>query len=326
MGVEKLCKMLYSRKAKMLDQCLNNSTQHPPFSEAIQNFAVMLEKAVNTVMPEFGTAKCSTSLFYDQANVQDNFKEILSGPCENVIFVSMYPFYNQHLTTPLFQAVNTFLQSNTTKVITKFTTDDSKDKDGFYIAKGNKPISFNCSTLDELAQSQGFVEFWAEKIKNELESNVDGIIFAVPLPLSGRSAYTKSVEDAAQRIMYTIYKSYPEAVPWRIAYFQSWNQFCPLLTKATLNNQHRDLRKKRGGNGQVLVVPIANLLHDFDTQTVLPSLIQRLENTKLLTAASLTNPTEEDKHEKNELQLYSNPIPGWLAFHQHYHLITILTS
>jgi hypothetical protein len=38
----------------------------------------------------------------------------------------------------------------------------------------------------------------------------------------------------------------------------------------------KDLRKRRGGNGEVLVVPLANLVEDFDSQTVLPEVVQQL--------------------------------------------------
>lgn len=74
--------------------------------------------------------------------------------------------------------------------------------------------------------------------------------------------------------MYVLYSNYPKAVPWRVAFYQSWSQFWPVLSKYTVGAQIKDLRKKRGDNGQVLVVPFGNIVDDFDTQTILPSLVE----------------------------------------------------
>lgn len=63
-------------------------------------------------------------------------------------------------------------------------------------------------------------------------------------------------------------------VPMRIAFFKSWNETVG-LSYPSIKTQIANLRKA-GREGTILVVPIANLFDDFDTQTILPSIISDL--------------------------------------------------
>lgn len=79
--------------------------------------------------------------------------------------------------------------------------------------------------------------------------------------------------------MYVLYDSYPRAVPWRIAFYSPWDQVWPALTRQTIPNQVKNLRKN--GRNKILVVPLASFFQDYDTETILPQLCSQ-PNVKLL--------------------------------------------
>lgn len=80
--------------------------------------------------------------------------------------------------------------------------------------------------------------------------------------------------------MYVLYDSYPRAVPWRISFHSSWNQFWPPLTQKTIQNQVKDLRKN--GRNNTLLIPFSEFFQNFDTETILPALVATQRNVQLL--------------------------------------------
>ena len=84
--------------------------------------------------------------------------------------------------------------------------------------------------------------------------------------------------------MYVLYDSYTRAVPWRVSFHSSWNQFWPPLTRQTIQHQIKDLRTK--GRNNTLVVPLMEFFQNFDTETILPALISNQENVHLLSPES----------------------------------------
>lgn len=76
--------------------------------------------------------------------------------------------------------------------------------------------------------------------------------------------------------MYTVYEQQPLAIPWRIGYYSLWNHLnWPLFKRQGLNYQLTDLKKRRSTKN-VLLVPLSNLIDDYNTQTVLPTLLENM--------------------------------------------------
>ena len=103
--------------------------------------------------------------------------------------------------------------------------------------------------------------------------------------MANRKKYVSTIADTAKRIMYVLYESYPRAVPWRVGFYNPWHQFWPPVSTHTIANRIKDLRKN--DRKKTLVVPLGEFFPNFDTQTVLPSLIQNHEDTRLLAPESL---------------------------------------
>lgn len=76
--------------------------------------------------------------------------------------------------------------------------------------------------------------------------------------------------------MYTVYGVQSRAIPWRCAYYSSWDQFWSLLNfRQRINNKLKDLQKE-SPNSNICVIPLTNLIEDFNTQTVISSLISNM--------------------------------------------------
>ncbi|KAI1704414.1 FErroChelatase-Like [Ditylenchus destructor] len=302
-GSQHICDTLYAPRAKLLEKCLSNAAEAPSFEQVLEELSKGLQSCLKRVQPDFGEVTCMPGLLYEPPFVDSTCHRLLQSTSENVVLASLYPFFNAHLTPHLYKHTETFLETHTTRYslekIRRDYPDAVHEDDGFFIAKGNHPISFHCTRLDQLALMEGMIQFWAEQLRNELEESAVGVVFALPIPLFGRQLYIKTVEECAQRIMYVLYSNYPKAVPWRVAFYQSWSQFWPVLSKYTVGAQIKDLRKKRGDNGQVLVVPFGNIVDDFDTQTILPSLVEGMEGVKVLSACNILTDSAANENRPN---------------------------
>jgi hypothetical protein len=61
---------------------------------------------------------------------------------------------------------------------------------------------------------------------------------------------------------------------WRMAFYRTWDQLQPIIFRNTIKRQLEFF--KSIGKSRILVVPIANLIPDVDTEFVLPSTISRI--------------------------------------------------
>lgn len=86
--------------------------------------------------------------------------------------------------------------------------------------------------------------------------------------------HNKTLGKSCSDIVQEMHISETAIVPMRIAFYKSWNEIIG-LSYPSIISQVTHLRKS-GREGKILVIPIANFFDDFDTQTILPSIISKL--------------------------------------------------
>ena len=100
------------------------------------------------------------------------------------------------------------------------------------------------------------------------------MIFVLPAP-SARfaSRYARLTHEAAKRVMYDMYKDFARAVPFRVAFYTAWNQIAPPMARiCSIASSAKSLQ--RCNRQAPLVVPFASVFKDFDTEHILPTLVE----------------------------------------------------
>jgi protoheme ferro-lyase len=261
----------YWSSSKLLQKCVTDCEKYPILNEVIDGFALSIEKSLATITPEFRPVRCQSAYLFDTPSIKESVENIIQQGTDNLIILSLYPFEVNHLTKPMLSTVEKVLQTRTKPF--------GNDESSVIRVAQNSHVSFHHTTLSNIATNESIIQYWAERIRSNLDG-YDSVIFTSSLPLSNRRKFVKSFSETAIRVMYVIYDSYPKAIPWRISFHSSWDQFWPPLTQMTIQNQVKNLRKN--GRNKTLVIPFSELFQNFDTQTILPSLISTQSNVDLL--------------------------------------------
>jgi protoheme ferro-lyase len=263
----------YWNSSKLLRKCVTNCERYPILNEVIGDFASSIERSLSTITPEFRPVKCHSAFLFDAPQIEEKVEKIIQQGTDNLIILSLYPFEVNHYTKPMLSSVEKALQKRTKPF------ESELDKNPLIRVALNSHVSFHYSTLSNIGTNESIIQYWAERIRSHLD-DYDSIIFTTYLPLSNRRNFVKSFSESVQRVMYVIYDRYPRAVPWRTAFYSSFDQSWPPLTQNTIQNQVKNLRKN--GRNKTLVIPLSELFQNFDTETILPSLIQAQSNATLL--------------------------------------------
>uniref|UniRef100_A0A914XW42 Ferrochelatase n=1 Tax=Panagrolaimus superbus TaxID=310955 RepID=A0A914XW42_9BILA len=261
----------YWNSSKLLKKCVTDCEKYPILNEVIDGFSLSIERSLASITPEFRPVKCRSAYLFDTPTIEESIENIIQEGTDNLIILSLYPFEVNHLTKPMLSTVE--------KVLQKRTKSFGNDASSLIRVAQNSHVSFHHTTLSNIATNESIIQYWAERIRSNLDG-YDSVIFTSSLPLSNRRKFTSSFCETAKRVMYVLYDSYPKAIPWRISYHSSWEQFWPPLTQNTLQNQVKNLRKN--GRNKTLVIPFSELFQNFDTETILPALISTQKDVHLL--------------------------------------------
>ncbi|KAE9554607.1 hypothetical protein FO519_002167 [Halicephalobus sp. NKZ332] len=263
--------------SRLLRKCVSDCENHKSIEETINEYISGIEVSLTSLTPEFKPVTCQAGYLFDSPSIESRIEEVIRQGTDTLILVSLYPFNLPHLTRPMFTVTNSVINKKT-------TTLNTFEPDPNLRVALNSPVSFKLMTLDSLGTHESIIQYWAERLRGKLE-NFDSVLFAVSLPMRNRKKYTSMVAETAKRIMYVLYESYPRAVPWRVGFYAPWHQFWPPVSTNTISERIKDLRKN--DRTKTLVVPLGEFFPNFDTQTILPSLIEKHENTRLLPPESL---------------------------------------
>jgi len=202
---------------------------------------------------------------------------------DRVVVLSLYPFPIKHLVKPMETRVNAVLNRQTSmKKVFK------RESNRWSYVGVNRPVYFEVDFYSDVGSRGSLIQYWAERLAGKLDES-DAVIFAVPLPSPfGFSHYSDAVYNAAKNVMYAVYQRYPRAVPFRVAFYPSWNHCLPSFSiRQTIKAQAKslfDFERK-----SPLVVPFGTLFQDFDTEYILPQLLKGIHRVRFL------KPTPEDK-------------------------------
>uniref|UniRef100_A0AC34QKV0 Ferrochelatase n=1 Tax=Panagrolaimus sp. JU765 TaxID=591449 RepID=A0AC34QKV0_9BILA len=281
--------------SKLLRKSVADISNYKTIDETVSTYVAQLEVALNSLTPEFEPVSCRAAYLFDSPSIEARVQEIIRQGTDSLMLVSLYPFDIPQLTHPMFSTANSVIGKMTRSM-------EGLNADQNYRIAINSPVSFNLLQLSNLGSHMSIVQYWSERIKSNLDA-FDSVVFAVPLPLQNRKKYISMIDETTKRIMYVLYESYPRAVPWRTAimyvlyesypravpwrtaFYSPWNQFWPPISTHTVENRIKDLRSL--GRSRTLVVPIGEFFQNFDTQTILPSIISGKENVQLLVPESV---------------------------------------
>ncbi|KAI6203723.1 Palmitoyltransferase [Aphelenchoides besseyi] len=194
----------------------------------------------------------------------------------------MYPFSIPSLLKPMKQLTKKNLEKEMSEIC------DLKTNRLSYVAR-NRPVSFDFDYLTNIGTHDCF--YWAERLANNLE-DADAVIFAVPAPsLLHLTAYSKMVNSSAKRVIYRLYKSYPRAVPYRVAFYSSWHQMLPLSSIFNSVKQQAQALEKFERRSP-LIVPFGQFFKDFDSEFVLSEIVKQIPQ-KLRFSATIHKKREQ---------------------------------
>ncbi|CAD5206164.1 unnamed protein product [Bursaphelenchus okinawaensis] len=247
---------------------LDQSGAFLPLDEQHRRFGKELEKALDVVLPEYKPFNVYFAHYFDEGSTENAVSSIFKNGADRLFVASIAPFESKEREELRKKKILKLLETKTRKL-----HDINTGKISFVGKK--QPISFDYQELDNIGVHEGLVRLFAENIASTADSS-DSIVFAVPLPHPWYYfQHYKQAHAACKRIVYALYEQYPRALPFRVAYYPSWDYVIPFRSLLSIKAQMKDL--KRYGCSQPLVVPVGSLFADFDTQTIIPSIVGNSE-------------------------------------------------
>ncbi|CAD5208827.1 unnamed protein product [Bursaphelenchus xylophilus] len=251
---------------------LEQSGAFLPLDEAHRRFGKELARTLDAVLPEYAPFNIYFSYYYDANSTENAVSSILENGCERLVLASITPFESP-------DRIN-LRREKILKLLSKENREIRDINTGNISFVGKKrPISFDFQEAS-VGGHESLVRYFAEKISLSADSS-DAILFAAPLshPLH-YLPYSKLVHTTSKRIAYALYEKYPRALPFRVAFYPSWDYIYPFRSFSSINSQLKDLNKF--GHKNPLIVPLGTLFPDFDTQTIIPTIVQGKTNVQLL--------------------------------------------
>ncbi|KAI6222110.1 hypothetical protein M3Y95_00949600 [Aphelenchoides besseyi] len=265
---------LQYRFSTKIQKSLLTTGDYLPLAEAYCRFGNELSRKLDYVLPEYAPFNTRPAFLFDQPSIDQTVQEIIDNGTDRLIAISMYPFSIPSLLKPMKQLTKKNLEKEMSEIC------DLKTNRLSYVAR-NRPVSFDFDYLTNIGTHDCFVQYWAERLANNLE-DADAVIFAVPAPsLLHLTAYSKMVNSSAKRVIYRLYKSYPRAVPYRVAFYSSWHQMLPLSSIFNSVKQQAQALEKFERRSP-LIVPFGQFFKDFDSEFVLSEIVKQIPNSRLL--------------------------------------------
>ncbi|CAJ0944305.1 unnamed protein product, partial [Mesorhabditis belari] len=253
-------------------RCVDRYGKKTSLEETIAKFANNIQERVSTIVPEFGPIDCQSLSYSNEESLRKELNDSLNSETLNrVIFLPLYPHFHGSRTGILLNRVADYLHN---KTIQGPSTSD--EKDSLRIIAGTS-VSFTVSTIHRWSDHPFLTNFWYEQL-SKIRQDYDALLFVAP-NLKGKHSqlYRQSVWATCERIMAEL----DFAVPYDLAYFNGWNQWnLPIIDGLSLKARH--FSKLLPNEKKVAIVPITSFHSTFDTYSILPDLVDKMEGYSLV--------------------------------------------
>uniref|UniRef100_A0A0R3RTQ5 Ferrochelatase n=1 Tax=Elaeophora elaphi TaxID=1147741 RepID=A0A0R3RTQ5_9BILA len=252
---------LYWPLAKKVNFCVDDYKYSDNLSHVISTYSKILQEYLNELVPEHQPFYCTHAFLYDEPTIPRTITELIRQGMERLILLPLYPHYSCFQTGTMLNIA--------VKALNELTKPFSKD--GIYLmdyrVRIMSHVSFHCSTIDRWSNHPAVVNLWYNLLCAELKDH-DSLLFVAPQMRGYNSGgYRREVWATCYRLI----EHLNEAVPWKLSWFSGWDQW-PVTTLENIKSQLYFLRREK--RYRTLVVPIAAIMPSFESETLLPYILQ----------------------------------------------------
>ncbi|MCP9260083.1 BMA-FECL-1 [Dirofilaria immitis] len=227
---------LYWPLAKKVDFCVDDYKYSENFSYLINTYSKMLQGHLNELVPEYKSFYCIYAFLYEEPTILRVINDLIRQGVQRLILLPLYPHYSCFQTGTMLNVAVKVLDQQTEPLL----------KDGIssmnYRVRTMSHISFRCSAIDRWSNHPAVINFWYDLIYAELRDH-DSLLFVAPQMRGyNSSGYIREVWTTCLRLM------------------------------EHLNEALYFLRREK--RYRTLVVPIASLMPCFESETLLPNILQ----------------------------------------------------
>ncbi|KAK6106514.1 Ferrochelatase family protein [Brugia pahangi] len=252
---------LYWPLAKKVNFCIDDYKYSENFSHLVSTYSEVLQGYLNELIPEHRSFCCTYAFLYDEPTISRTISELIRKGIQRLILLPLYPHYSCFQTGTMLNIAVKALDEQTKPL----------SKDGIcsmdYRVRTMSHVSFRCSTIDRWSSHPAIINFWYNLLCTELKDH-DSLLFVAPQMRGyNSSGYMREIWTTCYRLM----EHMNEAVPWKLAWFSGWDQW-PATTLESINLQLYFLRREK--RYRTLVVPIALIMPSFESESLLPNILQ----------------------------------------------------
>ncbi|OZC12807.1 hypothetical protein X798_00441 [Onchocerca flexuosa] len=252
---------LYWPLAKKVDFCVDNYKHSANFSNLISMYSKILQEYLNELVPEHGSFYCIHAFLYEEPTIPKVINDLIRRGMQRFILLPLYPHYSCFQTGTMLNIAVKVLDEQTIPLL----------KDGIGLmdhrVRTMSHVSFRCSTIDQWSNHPAVINFWCNLLYAELK-NHDSLLFVAPQMRGYNSiGYKREVWTTCFLLM----EHLNEVLPWKLAWFSGWDQW-PATTLESIKLQLYFLRREK--RYRTLIVPIASLIPSFESETLLPNILQ----------------------------------------------------
>ncbi|KAL3997929.1 Ferrochelatase family protein [Acanthocheilonema viteae] len=252
---------LYWPLAKKVNFCVDDYKYSENLTHLISTYSRILQEYLNELVPEHRSFYCTHAFLYDEPAIPKTISELIRQGMQRLILLPLYPHYSCFQTGTMLNIAVKALDEQTKPL----------SEDGIYLmdyrVRTMSHVSFRCSTIDRWSNHPVVVNFWYDLLCAELKDH-DSLLFVAPQMRGyNSSGYIREIWATCYRLM----EHLNEAVPWKLAWFSGWDQW-PATTLESINLQLYFLRREK--RHRTLVVPIASIMPSFESETLLPYILQ----------------------------------------------------
>uniref|UniRef100_A0A915PJD6 Uncharacterized protein n=1 Tax=Setaria digitata TaxID=48799 RepID=A0A915PJD6_9BILA len=201
-------------------------------------YSKIIQEYLNELIPEHRPFYCTHAFLYDDPAVPKTITDLIRRGMERLILLPLYPHYSCFRTGTMLNIAVKALDEQTKPL----------SKDGISLmdhrVRTMSHVSFRCSTIDRWSNHPAVINRGYNS-----------------------SGYIREVWTTCHRLM----EHLNEALPWKLAWFSGWDQW-PATTLESIKLQLYLFRRDR--RYRTLVVPIASLIPSFESESLLPNILQ----------------------------------------------------
>ncbi|CAG9537712.1 unnamed protein product [Cercopithifilaria johnstoni] len=247
--------------AKKVNICVDDYKYSENLTHLISTYSKILQEYLNELVPEHRSFYCTHAFLYDEPAIPKTISELIRQGMQRLILLPLYPHYSCFQTGTMLNIAVNALDEQTKPL----------SEDGIHLmdyrVRTMSHVSFRCSTIDRWSNHPAIVNLWYNLLCAGLKDH-DSLLFVAPQMRGyNSSGYTREVWATCYRLMEYL----NEVVPWKLAWYSGWDQW-PTTTLESIKLQLYFLRRER--RYRTLVVPIASIMPSFESETLLPYILQ----------------------------------------------------